>query len=161
MTDPEGTTAADVPDAKGAEAATFVFADLAGYTALTEAHGDEHAADVAEAFCERMRALLSDYDAQEVKTVGDALLVRVPDADQAIHLAARLVSDSGVKDRSLGVRVGMHTGTAVQRGEDWFGTAVNVASRVADAARPGELLMTLATRELAQHAVLPGQVRAR
>ncbi len=122
MTDPEGTTAADVPDAKGPEAATFVFADLAGYTALTEAHGDEHAADVAEAFCERMRALLSDYDAQEVKTIGDALLVRVPDAAQAIHPAARLVSDSGVKDRSLGVRVGMHTGTAVQRGEDWFDT---------------------------------------
>jgi class 3 adenylate cyclase len=43
--------------------ATFVFADLAGYTALTEAHGDEHAADVAEGFCRRVRALLQTYGA--------------------------------------------------------------------------------------------------
>jgi adenylate cyclase len=43
--------------------------------------------------------------------------------------------------------VGMHTGTAVRRGDDWFGSAVNVASRVADAARAGEVLCTESTRE--------------
>jgi adenylate cyclase len=140
---------------------TFVFTDLAGYTALTEAHGDEHAADVAEAFCVRVRGLLGEYGAQEVKTVGDALLVRVPDAGQAIRLSARLVGDAGAEDRALGVRVGMHTGTAVQRGDDWFGAAVNVASRVADMARSGEMLMSRATRESADGAALPGQLRSR
>lgn len=149
------------PNGSSAEAATFLFADLAGYTALTEAHGDEHAADAAAAFCISIRELLADYRAQEVKAIGDALMLRVPDAGQALHLAARIVEDLGARDRALGVRVGMHTGAAVRRGEDWFGAAVNVAARVADLARAGEILMTAATREAAGSAVRPEQLGAR
>ena len=85
---------------------TFVFADLAGYTALTEAHGDERAAEVAAAFCEELRALLGGYGAEEVKAVGDALIVRVPDTGQAVHLAARIVGDFGARERALGVPSG-------------------------------------------------------
>jgi adenylate cyclase len=159
MTDANRDTGAAARTVVDQRVATFVFADLAGYTALTEAHGDEHAADVAEGFCGRVRALLPPYGAEEVKTIGDALLIRVADASAALHLAARLVGDSGVQDRSLSVRVGMHTGTAVRRGEDWFGAAVNVAARVADIARSGEVLLTAATREQAGTAFLPGQLR--
>jgi adenylate cyclase len=126
---------------------TFVFADLAGYTALTEAHGDEHAADAAVEFCEAVRVLLPEHDAEEVKAMGDALLLRASDAARAVGLAERIVRGYGWRHRGLGVRVGMHTGTAVRRGSDWFGSAVNVASRVADAARAGEVLCTEATRE--------------
>ena len=140
---------------------TFVFADLAGYTALTEAHGDERAAEVAAAFCEELRALLGGYGAEEVKAVGDALIVRVPDAGQALHLAARIVGDFGARDRALGVRVGMHTGTAVRRGDDWFGSAVNVASRIADLAYAGEVIVSAATRDEATSSVFPGQLRSR
>lgn len=140
---------------------TFVFADLAGYTAMTEAHGDEQAADVAAAFCDGLRALLGDYEAEEVKAVGDALIVRVPDARQALHLAARIVGDFGARDRALGVRVGMHTGSAVRRGDDWFGSAINVASRIADLARAGEVIMSSATRDAAASSALPGQLRSR
>jgi len=140
---------------------TFVFADLAGYTALTEAHGDERAAQVAAAFCDELRALLADYGAEEVKAVGDALIVRVPDAGQALELAARIVGDFGARDRALGVRVGMHTGTAVRRGEDWFGSAVNVASRVADLAHGGEVIVTGATRDGAASSPLAAQLVSR
>jgi adenylate cyclase len=126
---------------------TFVFADLAGYTALTEAHGDEEAADAAADFCEFIRTLLGGHDAEEVKTIGDAMLIRVPDAAQAAGLAERIVCEHGTKHRALAVRVGMHTGTAVQRGDDWFGAAVNLASRVADAAGAGQVICTHATRE--------------
>jgi adenylate cyclase len=140
---------------------TFVFADLAGYTALTEAHGDERAADVAAAFCDELRALLGDYGAEEMKAVGDALIVRVPDAGGALYLAARIVGDFGARDRALSVRVGMHTGTAVCRGDDWFGSAVNVASRIADFARPGEVIVSAATRDAAASCVLAGQLRSR
>jgi adenylate cyclase len=126
---------------------TFVFADLAGYTALTEAHGDEEAADAAAEFCEAVRRLLPEHDAEEVKAIGDALLLRASEASKAAGLAERIVCGYGSRHRGLGVRVGMHTGTAVRRGSDWFGSAVNVASRVADAARPGEVLCTEATRE--------------
>ena len=48
---------------------TFAFADLAGYTALTEAHGDEQAADTAAEFFATIRALLADHDAEEVNAV--------------------------------------------------------------------------------------------
>lgn len=140
---------------------TFVFADLAGYTALTEAHGDERAADVAAGFCDELRGLLGDHDAEEVKAVGDALIVRVPDAGEALLLAARIVSGSGMRDRGLGVRVGMHTGTAVERGGDWFGSAINVASRIADLAHAGEVILSAATRDAAAQADLPGQIRPR
>lgn len=132
---------------------TFVFADLAGYTALTEAHGDEQAADAAAEFCAAVRGLLSDYDAEEVKAIGDALLLRADDASTAAHLAARLVGDYGVRHRGLGIRVGIHTGTAVRRGEDWFGSAVNIAWRVADLATAGQVLLSAATRETLDAAI--------
>lgn len=125
---------------------TFLFADLAGYTALTEAHGDEQAADAAEAFCEAVRDLLPAYRAAEVKAIGDAMLVRVADPTAAARLATRILTDYGKRHQGLGVRIGIHTGTAVRRGEDWFGSAVNVASRVADLAVAGQVLLTDPTR---------------
>jgi adenylate cyclase len=132
-----------------AETHTFLFADLAGYTALTEAMGDDSAADVAAEFCEHVRGLLADYDAEEIKVIGDAVMLRVPDAVAAARLAARIVADYGARHRALGVGVGIHTGTAVRRGDDWFGAAVNVASRVADVAAAGEVLLTEATHTAA------------
>jgi adenylate cyclase len=128
-----------------AESHTFVLADLAGYTALTEAHGDEHAADAAADFCAAVRGLLDQHGAEEVKVIGDAMLLRVADPDQAVRLAARIVSGYGARHRTLGIRVGVHTGTAVRRDADWFGSAVNLASRVADLARSGEVVLTDAT----------------
>lgn len=104
-------------DPAAAAPSTFLFADLAGYTALTEAHGDEHAAHEAAAFCDAVRELLDDYDGEEVKAIGDALLLRVAEPVEALRLAARIVCELGERDRSLGVRIGMHTGTAVRRGK--------------------------------------------
>jgi adenylate cyclase len=129
-----------------ARAQTFVFADLAGYTALTEAHGDEQAADTASDFFQTIRALLGQHDAEEVKVIGDAMLLRVLDAARAAGLAERVVCDHGQRHRALGVRVGMHTGTAVRRGDDWFGSAVNLAARIADQAQAGQILCSGATR---------------
>jgi class 3 adenylate cyclase/YHS domain-containing protein len=139
---------------------TFVFADLAGYSALTEAHGDEHAADVVAGFCAAVRALLGAYDAHEIKALGDALLIRVPDAGNAIRLAARVVTEAAGHG-ALGVRVGMHTGTAVLRDGDWYGAAINLTARVAEAARSGEILMTAATREAAGDALPTRQTHRR
>ena len=144
----------------GAGRQTFIFVDLAGYTALTEAHGDDSAADVVARFGAAVRARLEDYDAEEIKAIGDGLLIRVPDAREAVRLAARVVADFAARHQTLIVRVGMHTGTAVQRDGDWFGAAVNLASRVADAAGPGEVLMTAATREAASEVLVAGRTRS-
>jgi adenylate cyclase len=140
---------------------TFVFADLAGYTALSEAMGDEAAADVAAELCGAIRTLLRDYGAEEVKAIGDALMLRVADAGEAVRLAARVVCEFAPRHRSLQVRVGMHTGSAVQRDGDWFGVAVNLASRVSDIAGAGEVVMTAATRAAAADGLAASRVRAR
>jgi class 3 adenylate cyclase/YHS domain-containing protein len=126
-----------------------LFADLAGFTALTEAHGDQEAADLAAEFGHCLRALLPEHRAQEVKTLGDAMMIRVADAGQAIELGLRIVDELGTRPRFPIVRVGMHTGPAIQRRRDWFGAAVNLAARVAAAAGGNEVLLTQATHEAA------------
>ena len=137
------------PQGSGARTQTFLFADLAGYSALTEAHGDEHAADVAAEFVRSVRALLDQHGAEHVKAIGDAVLVRVAHPRPGIELARRIVCELGLRHRGLGIRVGLHTGTAVERDGDWFGSAVNVAARVAALAAAGEVLLTAATLEAA------------
>lgn len=124
---------------------TFVICDLAGFTAMTEAHGDEFAADVAEGFIAGVRALLSAHEASEIKTMGDAVLLHLADADRAVCLARCAVGELGARHAQLSVRVGLHSGSAVQRGGDWFGAAVNIAARVAALAGPDEALTTGAT----------------
>jgi class 3 adenylate cyclase/YHS domain-containing protein len=131
------------------EEQTFLFADLAGFVALTEVHGDEFAADAAADFYAGVRELLPAYSAEEIKRIGDAVMVRIPDAADAVRLALRTLSEVGRRHGALAVRVGLHTGTAARRGGDWFGAAVNLAARVVAAAEPGEVLMTAATKSAA------------
>jgi len=128
---------------------TFIFADLAGFTAMTEVHGDEEAADLAAEFCRAVRGLLSDHHAHEIKTIGDALMIRAEDAAQAVELGLRIVEEVGAQHGFPTVRVGMHTGSAVERDGDWFGGAVNLAARVSGAASGGEVLLSEATRQAA------------
>jgi adenylate cyclase len=128
-----------------AEASTFVFADLAGFTALTEAHGDESASEIAAEFVAGVRRILAGYEAEEVKTIGDEVMIRVRDPRTAVRLGTEIARELAYHG-SPPVRVGMHSGQAVHRDGDWFGSAVNLASRVADAAKPGEVLLTDETR---------------
>ena len=128
---------------------TFLFADLAGFTALTEAMGDRDAAELAGEFCYAVRELLPEHRAQEVKAIGDALMIRGDQASEAIQLGLRVVHEVGGKHFFPTVRVGMHTGPAVERNGDWFGATVNVAARVSGIAAGGEVLVTEATREAA------------
>jgi adenylate cyclase len=99
----------------GSVVQTFLFADLSGFTALTEAHGDEQAADLVAGFCVAVRRLLAAHQAQEVKTIGDALMLRTGDAAAAIRLGLCIVHDVGAQHGFPLVRVGMHTGPAVER----------------------------------------------
>jgi adenylate cyclase len=132
-----------------AESSTFVFADLAGFTALTEAHGDQEAIVIAVRFADHVRKLLPDYGAEEVKSIGDELMIRVEDPVGAVRLGIRIIEELAVHG-SPPVRVGMHSGLATRLGGDWYGATVNLASRVVDAARPGEVLITAETRREVQ-----------
>jgi adenylate cyclase len=128
---------------------TFLFADLAGFTALTEVHGDEQAADLVAGFCRAVRELLPVHNGKEVKTVGDAVMVRAADAADAVRLGLAVVEDARGRPRFPIVRVGMHTGSAIERDGDWFGAGVNLAARVAAAAKGDEVLLTADTRAAA------------
>jgi class 3 adenylate cyclase len=128
---------------------TFVFADLSGFTAVTEAHGDERAADLAGAFFADVRAILGEHGGNEVKTIGDEAMIRCEAARGAIGLALRLVQEVGARHGLLSVRVGLHTGPATERDGDWFGATVNLAARVSGLAAGGEVLLTGASAEAA------------
>ena len=130
------------------ESATFVFADIAGFTSLTEAHGDEHAAAVVDEFCATVDDLLP-AGATRVKTIGDAVMLRVPDPAEAILLAVRLASGTASAHGESPVRVGLHHGRAIERDGDYLGATVNLAARVASAAAGGEVLTTGETAVLA------------
>ncbi|MGH2984338.1 MAG: adenylate/guanylate cyclase domain-containing protein, partial [Solirubrobacterales bacterium] len=130
---------------------TFVFADLAGFTALTEAHGDVEAIEIATAFAGQVRCLLPEYGAEEIKTIGDEVMIRVVDPEQAVRLGLRIVAELA-SPGSPPVRVGMHSGPAIGLDGDWFGGTVNLASRVVGAAKAGEVLLTEDTGRQAGHA---------
>ena len=126
-------------------APTFVFADLVGYTALTEERGDAAAAALAREFRRTMSALSRHHGAWQVKSMGDGVMIWAPDAREAVALAAQAVEEVGARDDLLPVRVGVHTGPAVMRGCDWYGSAVNVAARLAAEAEPNQALVSAAT----------------
>jgi adenylate cyclase len=131
-------------------APTFVFADLAGYTTLTEEQGDEAAARVAREFRRTMCALSRGHGAWQVKSMGDGVMIWAPDAARAVALAAQTVEEVGRRPDLLPVRLGVHTGPAMMRGCDWYGSAVNLAARLADAADPNGALVSAATRAAAR-----------
>lgn len=126
---------------------TFLFADLVGYTSLTEQVGDDAAADVAVAFQVRAEGLSSTYGCDVVKKLGDAVMIRGEDAARVVALALRLRREIAGAGGCPPLRMGVHSGPAVQRDGDWYGATVNVAARVADAAGAGEILLSLTTRD--------------
>src|SRR5687768_11082253 len=73
--------------------ATFMFADIAGFTALTEAHGDEEAAELVADFCAAVQAELPSSGGTHVKTIGDAIMLTVPHPPAAVLLAMRIAHE--------------------------------------------------------------------
>jgi adenylate cyclase len=128
---------------------TFLFTDLVGFTALTEANGDDGAAALALDFYSRVRRLLPVHRAQEVKTIGDAMMLRGEDAADSIRLGLGIVSALEEVPGFPPVRVGMATGPAVERHGDWYGATVNIAARLCAAAGGGQVLVSESTTRAA------------
>lgn len=125
---------------------TFLFADLVGFTSLTERCGDELAADLAIEFGMDAAALAAEFGCSLVKTLGDAVMIHGTDPSHVVALGRRL-AEGGRRGRwVMHVRIGIHTGEAVRRGTDWYGATVNIASRLSDAADVDEVLISEATR---------------
>ncbi|HUR86975.1 MAG TPA: adenylate/guanylate cyclase domain-containing protein [Solirubrobacteraceae bacterium] len=129
---------------------TFLFADLVGFTAFTERVGDDAAADVAMAFKSAAAHAASELGCEVVKDLGDAVMIHGRDAARVVTLALRLAREMREEGWCPAIRMGIHSGSAVQRGADWYGQTVNIASRLAESAGSGEILMSVTTRDRLQ-----------
>jgi adenylate cyclase len=127
---------------------SFVFADLAGYTALTEVHGDDDAARIATRFHDLARGCLPP-ETQLVKTIGDAVMLVSPTITEAIAVAIELARVVAAEPDFPALRIGLHVGPAVERDRDFFGATVNLAARVAGIARGGQIVCTTAIAAVA------------
>ena len=123
----------------------IAFADLAGYTQLTEEVGDEEAAGIVERFVANVNQSLPD-EARILKTIGDEVMIVSPDAGSLIDWAVGFQILSN--ERPL-PRIGIHSGNVVFRDGDYFGREVNLAARVAARAAAGEVLVTWPVVEMA------------
>ena len=121
--------------------ATFSFIDLEGFTALTEAHGDEDAAELATRFAALTRQALGQGD-RLVKTIGDAVLVTCPTPAAGVAFVENVLEKTARIPGFPSLRAGLHHGGAVVRDGDVYGAAVNLAARVAAEAHAGEVLGT-------------------
>ncbi len=122
------------------------FVDLAGFTALTEAHGDEQAADLAQNFVAMAREECSLED-RVVKSIGDAVLLHSPSAAAGLEVTARVMRRCSAEPDFPLARGGVHAGPIVQRQGDVFGATVNLAARIASQAHGGQLLVSKAVRD--------------
>ena len=125
---------------------TFLFADLAGFTALTEIHGDEDAISVVTRFYHLARTSLVN-EARLVKTIGDAVMIVTEQAPSAVLTALKIVASVRAEAGFPAVRVGLHSGAAIERAGDYFGATVNLAARITAYARSEQILCTEAVAE--------------
>jgi adenylate cyclase len=121
--------------------ATFCFVDLAGFTALTEAHGDDAAADLIARFGAAVEDALAG-DATVVDRIGDAVFLVGENPGRTLRCVRRLWTRTLAEPEFPILHAGLHHGEAVRRDGRWVGTAVNLAARVAAHARGGQVLAT-------------------
>jgi adenylate cyclase len=114
------------------------FADLAGYTRLTEEEGELEAVDAVERFVEAVEITLPD-EARVIKTIGDEVMI--VGSDPATLTDWSVGFQSMNTERPL-PRIGIHYGYAIYRDGDYYGRDVNIAARVAARSAGGEVLVT-------------------
>ena len=130
----------------GATEVTVAFADLVGFTKL----GEQIPAEELGAIARRLLQLATEAvhaPVRLVKTIGDAAMLVSPDAGALLDVSTELVRLAEAEGEDFPrLRAGLATGQALHRAGDWYGSPVNLASRVSSIARPGSVVATAATR---------------
>lgn len=145
----EGVSASERAEGRplpGARVVTVAFADLVGFTRLGEAVPPED----LERLANRLADLARDVAVPPVrfiKTIGDEVMLVSTSAAALLEAVLDLVDATESDDDLPSLRVGLATGPAVSRAGDWFGSSVNLASRVTSTARPGAVLAAESTRD--------------
>jgi adenylate cyclase len=117
------------------------FLDLTGYTRLTEERGDAAAAELAAELGRMVRRKSFEHGGQPVKWLGDGVMFHFPAALPSVVAALGMVAEAAAAGLPP-ARVGIHAGPVLFQEGDYFGRTVNVASRIAEYARPGEVLVS-------------------
>jgi len=150
---PDPGPAAEAQPADGT--VTILFCDMVDYAGMTERLGDQASHRVLREHHRIVREALTRNGGREIKVQGDGFMIAFGGAARALRCAidiqrafATFVPGEG--DEPIAVHVGIHTGDAVAEGDDYLGHTVIVASRLADAAGPGEIVVSSLTEQLVQ-----------
>ena len=123
---------------------TIIFTDVEASTELFQRLGDEKAREVLREHDRVLSSAVHEHGGTVVKHQGDGFMVAFASARRAIACAVEI--QRAFSDGGLGVRVGVNTGEVVAEDDDYFGSAVILAARIARAARGGEILVSEATK---------------
>jgi class 3 adenylate cyclase/DNA-binding transcriptional MerR regulator len=127
-------------------APAIAFLDLTGYTGLIEERGDEAGADLADRLATLVHEAAVPHGGHPVKWLGDGVMFYFAEPRAAVLTALDLVEQTPAAV-DVRARVGVNAGRVIFREGDYFGKTVNVASRIADYARPGEVLVSDEVKE--------------
>ncbi|KWX23122.1 cyclase [Mycolicibacterium wolinskyi] len=130
----------------GARLVTVAFADIVGFTRLGEVVPPEDLERLANRLAEAAREVAVP-PVRLIKTIGDAVMLVSPHPAALLDAVLALVAATETDEDFPRLRVGVASGLAVSRAGDWFGSPVNLASRVTGVARPGTVLVAESTRE--------------
>jgi class 3 adenylate cyclase len=127
---------------------TVLFTDVVGSTELLDRFGDDVADRVRRKHFKRLRQLIRAFGGNEVKSLGDGLMVVFSSASDAAGCAVAIQQTAATDPDALPVRVGLHTGEAVWEENDLYGGPVVVARRLCDRAEGGQILASDLVRGL-------------
>ena len=130
----------------GAREVSVAFADLVGFTKLGEVVSPEELGQLASRLADLARDLTAP-PVRFIKTIGDAVMFVCPAPAPLLDTVLKLVDVVDTDNDFPRLRAGVASGMAVSRAGDWFGSPVNVASRVTGVARPGAVLVADSVRE--------------
>ena len=125
------------------------FLDITGYTRLTQEHGDEAAADLAATLARLVQRGSVRYGGKPIKWLGDGVMFYFREPGPGVRAALEMVDDLAVAGMPP-AHVGLHTGPVLFQQGDYFGQTVNLSARIADYARPGEVLVSQAVADGSQ-----------
>jgi adenylate cyclase len=119
------------------------FLDITGYTRLTQERGDEAAADLADTLGRIVERSSVRHGGKPIKWLGDGVMFYFGDPGPGVRAALEMVdalADAGLPP----AHVGLHAGPVLYQAGDYFGQTVNLSARIADYARPTEVLVSQA-----------------
>ena len=114
----------------------ILIADLSGYSALTETHGPVLAADLIDKYLAIVENCL-DSGSKVHERTGDEVMIVSKSPDSLLRIALRIIQGTSGEDNFLQVHGGLHIGKLLKRNNSYFGSAINITSRIAGAASPG------------------------